>query len=622
MMRILSAPARIISALSGCVPALLAVALMASVVAAAPPPQPVNENLIRSGEQMLYAGRCADAINVLREQYDANPDNDRITVSLKNAYICNKDFDSARVLLERFWARSKDPGQRTALKLEIAGLQFRLGLEDEGRRQLAQVVAADRENLRTYEMAADVLMTNGFYGDAVKFLQESRTNLRQPRAFSRKLAQLYEVLRNYGDAAREYLGEIQADSTQEVFISGRMANLIRLDVQEDYDTGLGKALAEMARLSASSPDAQRFYGDYLVAQGQLEPAFQRFRAADSLANAQGRLLLHFARAARDRGDEAMIHRACAAIPSASPHYVQSLILLADSHAMMGKFDEAAQFFDEIITTSPNERDKAEAMFALGNIQLHGLHDPTLAIVTLTKFIEKFPRLPLAGVGQMLIADAELALGNPGKADTLYANINPAALPQQSQEERLFKMAELQFFLGNYSAAREAYSKAMNAHPKSKFVNDCLRRIMLISEYSGMDEATLRVYSDAVYAKFRFDFNVALAALAKLKTRQSAILPELAWLNSGEIYEEQKQYSEALAQYDSLVVQIPDGFYAPIALERQGDIYAGRLRNCEQARAMYQQVVLNHPGSLNVDDARRKLQQTEKTLCARPDKPKS
>ncbi len=577
----------------------------------------------KNAETMMFAGRCTEAVAQLRPLYDRYPNDERIVMALKNAYVCTKDYDSALVILERRLGASQ-PFQRSGIQLEIAGIYLRQGKLDEGRKQIDVAIDLTPNDAQIYENAADIFMTNGYYADAVKFLQESRVKLNQPRQFARKLAQLYEVMRNYGEAVREYFVMVQIDTTQNIYVTGRVANLIKLDALEEYDTGLEKALSDIVKSNPGHKDAQRFYGDYLVAQDEYDKALDRFRIVDSLENGLGRNLLYFARVARDNGAYEMVDKACAQIAAMpkTPLLVQSQFILAESKFERGDFLSAAGLYREIITLAPNDRDVSEALYSLGVVTFQGLRDPLGAVGTFEEVTRKYPRLPLAAAAQMLIGDCHLALGDATLADSIYALVNANQLPQRNQEELLFKRAELQFFIGNFEAAREAYGKMMNAFPKSVFVNDCLRRIMLISEYAGMEEATLRIFATALFAKFRFEFPQALAELAKLKDRSGAILPELAWLSSGEVYQVLNQDAQALAEYDSLIARYPASFYAPIAFERKGDLYADRQHNCELARTMYQQVLLNHPNSLNVEDVRKKLQRTERTLCAQPAKTKS
>ena len=188
---------------------------------------------VRNAETMTYAGRCVEAITAVRDLYEQYPRNEQIATALKNAYVCSKDYDSALAVLQRLVDNSGEEFQKVTFQLDIAGIYFRQGNLAEGRKQVDLAISLLPYDVSSYERAADAYMMNGYYADAVKFLQESRVKLNQPTIFSRKLAQLYEIMRSYGEAAREYFVMIQADTTQEIYVTGRMANLIKLDAGEE-----------------------------------------------------------------------------------------------------------------------------------------------------------------------------------------------------------------------------------------------------------------------------------------------------------------------------------------------------------------------------------------------------
>jgi hypothetical protein len=146
--------------------------------------------------------------------------------------------------------------------------------------------------------------------------------------------------------------------------------------------------------------------------------------------------------------------------------------------------------------------------------------------------------------------------------------------------------------------------------------------MLISEYPGMDEATLRIYVEAAYAKYRFDYDSSMALLDKLKEGESGSLTEIAWYDAGIIDWERGKTAESLGQFDSLIVRFPENSYAPLALECKGDIFADVVRDCSQAKATYESVLMKYPESLNLESVRKKLQRVERVLCASTEKLKS
>jgi TolA-binding protein len=462
---------------------------------------------------------------------------------------------------------------------------------------------------------------NGYYTDAVRLLQEGRKKFGNPVLFAKQLGQLFGVMRNYGDAAREYFELLAHDTTSEVFVTGRMNELIRLDSDEGFETGLKDALTQIAKENPKNSDAHRFFGDLLMSQGKLDEAFQRFRLVDSLSNSDGKNILYFAALARDNGNHGVVEKACDYLIKRYPRsqfLIASRFVLGASYSDEKRYNDALAVYDQIATQSSSERDVSQALFASGRVKLDGLHDAAGALTLFDRLRNDYPQAAVSVMAKIAAADCYLAT----VAESLYAAVALRQLHQTNQEELLFKQAELQFYLGNFQQARDAYGKVMNAFPKSVYVNDCLRRIMLISEYPDMDEATLRLYSEAVYARYRFDYDSSKTLLGTLKEREGGSLTEIAWYDAGKIDWELGKTTESLAQFDSLIVRFPESFYAPMALECKGDIFADVNRDCSLAKATYESVLMTYPTSLNLENVRKKLQRVERVLCTSPEKPKS
>ena len=586
---------------------------------------PQDLQRLKAMETMIYAGRCAEPVDQLREMAKKYPRSIQVYTLLKNALVCNKELDSALLVLDYLTKISPEPMLRFTYCLDIAGVYLKKGETEKAGQQLQTALALAPNNPQTYEQASNIYAGNGYYPDAVKLLQDGRKKFGSPVLFANQLGQLYEILRNYGDAAREYFELLAHDTTSEVFVTGKMSELIRLDSDEGFETGLKDALTEIARQNPKNSDAQRFFGDLLMSQGKLDEAFQRFRLVDSLSNGEGKNILYFAAVARNNGNHGVVEKACDYLITRYPQSqfrIASRFVLGASYTDEKRYDAALAVYGQIAGESPSERDVSQALFASGRTKLDGLHDASGALTLFDRLMKDYPLAAVSVTARIAAADCHLALGQASVADSLYAAVSLQQLHQANQEELLFKRAELKFYLGNFQQARDAYGKLMNTFPKSVYVNDCLRRIMLISEYPGMDEATLRIYAEAAYAKYRFNYDSSQVLLDKLKERESGSLTEIAWYDAGIIDWELGKTAESLGQFDSLIVRFPESSYAPLALECKGDIFADVNRDCSQAKATYESVLMTYPTGLNLENVRKKLQRVERVLCTSPEKPKS
>jgi tetratricopeptide (TPR) repeat protein len=596
---------------------LIILLLTPTLLASSLTPQQVQR--LRGARELLTRGECDDAVILLDQLLREKPGNADLLLTLRDAHICQEEFDRAHEVVDQLINVAPNQSLQTHYMIAKAEVYLKQGAKDSADQTVAQAIQILPDDPQSYERAARTYMTNGYYNDAAQIFLQGRRRLKDNTWFASDLGRLYEITRDYGDAAEEYFRLVLADSSQIGTISIRIQNLIANHAGETFDTGLEAELARISREYPQNPHAQRFYGDYLVANGDYSQALDYYLLADSLSDDSGEDLLSFCRVAAEIGATDIVKRARDALIERhpeSPAVMNSGFILGRAYFDSQRYREAVDLYHDLLQRSLDDRTRSEALFYLGYTTYLGIQKPDSALRVFDQLTAKFPRTATAQIARIYEADCHLSLGNADLADSLYKSIQLNSLPQRSQEELLFRLAEINFYLGDYDAARTAYGRLMNSFPKSVFVNDCLRRMMMITEYPDLDALTLQLYSEALYAGFRFDYDSALVIYDKLHHYGDSTLAQLAWFSTAEIKELQGLHEEALASFDSLVTHYPEGFYTPLAFEKKGDIYAWNLEDYQSTQEQYEVVLLEYPKSLNAEDVRKKLQRLKRLDPAR------
>lgn len=601
---------------------LLSLLLLSAAANAQPDALP---NLLKATDKLVGDGECDRAIRILTKVSDSYGGNSEFQLALERAYLCAEKYDSAHAIVVKLIANEPSPAGRLNFLVEQGQIYLKEGKQDSAEASFQQAINLAPDNARSYQQVARGYMTSGYYNDAVRIYQQGRGRLNNYLGFAADLGRLYEVMRNYGDAAREYFQLVAVDTTQSKLVDSRMNNLIDMASGEEFDTGLEKTLSEIVKDHPKNMFAYKYYGQYLIAAGRLDEAFADYRLVDSLSDGQGSQIVYFCRLAAEQGNYKMIERAHEYLNTMypdSPNIINADFILGGAYYSHQLYQNAVDIYNDIISHSQSSRDLAEAMFYLGYTNYAGLHEPQVAIDIFDDLMEKYPNTGSARLAALYVADCHLAMAQPVVAESLYMAIELRSLPQKYQEELLFQQGELYFFIGEYDAARKEYGELMQSFPKSVYVNDCLRRIMAITEHPDMEEATLRIYSEALYAQFRFEYDSSLVLYNNLKSREGSPLTEIAWYDAGRIYMQLGQAQDALVQFDSLVARFPDGSYASLAVEQEGDIYANMMGDYAQASKIYEDLLLKYPDCLNGEQVRRKLNRAEQQLDLEKKSPKS
>lgn len=580
--------------------------LWVSAFAGITPRQQVD---LQTARQLIIAGECDAALKKLDLIAAQNPNESQVLLLLKDAYICTQQYDKAQQILDDLIKSATQPAIKAEYVVANAELQLKQSNKPAGDSIMQRAIAIAPQDSRVYQYVAQAYMTSGYYNDAVTTYLTGRKNLKDDYWFARELGRLYEIMRSYGDAAREYFRAVEGDTTQAAYVVGRMNSMISEHASEDYDTGLDAELQELAKKHPTNKYAHKFYADFLLSAGRYQDALRQYILTDSLGYANGAELVHFCSMAGEAGDAEAVLQARNELKRRypdSPHLTNAGFILGNALTEAGRYDEAINLYQELADSAVNVPEKTQAMLMLGYTLYQGRHDPKAALAVFASLVADYGRIPNSQIARLYAAECHLSLGQPEIADSLYQQISVGAIPQNFQEELLFRKGELNFYIGDYNEARNRYGELMNSFPKSIYVNDCLRRMMLISEHPDMAQLELQLYSQALYATARFDYDSALVAYRKLQHRDDSTLAQLAWFSAAEVIEEQGRHTEALAEFDSLLALYPQGFYAPLALEKQGDICASGLDDYARAQAIYEKMLLDYPKALNQEEVRKKL----------------
>lgn len=150
-------------------------------------------------------------------------------------------------------------------------------------------------------------------------------------------------------------------------------------------------------------------------------------------------------------------------PTSSPTPLPSIRLeLGESHLFMGDFDRAREEFQNLLTTTNDEKIQAEALIELGKISYLS-RNYEQAIKELTQGITQNPQSKNAGTAWLYLALSFEALNKPDAASDAYAKLTetiPPVLNDYIQEWRGDALLNAQ----RPAEAAQAYQMALDALP--------------------------------------------------------------------------------------------------------------------------------------------------------------
>jgi outer membrane protein assembly factor BamD (BamD/ComL family) len=436
--------------------------------------------------------------------------------------------------------------------------------------------------------------------------EAARLTLGDSTRFAFELAVLYESRRDYARSTAEYFNAIARDTAQTRAVENRIIKLIQTDEgQSPMELELQKA----AGTPEGALPARKLLVTLYLETGRPDAAWRAARDMDSLTGQGGVTLITFMRQATDRGyyNEAQkaAWRILTAYPS-SPIRHQAEWELAQLAVRTGDYRDAEARLLRLARESPAMRFRIESALAYGDIRAREFHDLETAdsvFVSVTARQRNGRYYDRAMLGRTFVATAR---GDLEGARGHLLELSRHDPQGTAREELTYRLAELAYFAGDLDGAQETWNGLINDFPKSIWVNDALRYVLVLTAYAQVAPADLKALGRAEALARRRQYDSALTLLGGLRTTSEAPLAPLATLVAARLHRDAGRGDSALALWDWFIEAYPDDPDAPFALMQAAQLCDTQMDDQQAALSRYRALLEAYPRSHWSEEARRRL----------------
>jgi tetratricopeptide (TPR) repeat protein len=173
-------------------------------------------------------------------------------------------------------------------------------------------------------------------------------------------------------------------------------------------------------------------------------------------------------------------------------------------------------------------------------------------------------------------------------------------------EASLKLAKANFYKKDFEWTLQQV-KNLKQSPSLLIANDAVELFLLIQDNSAEDSlrVALQAYAKADFQLYQKKNEDALQSfLTVLEKHKGESIEESTLFKIAKIYEDKKEYTNALRYYDILLEQHKEGIYIDEALFFAAEIYRKYLIDHEKAKRLYEKMVLEHPDSLYFTESRK------------------
>lgn len=454
---------------------------------------------------------------------------------------------------------------------------------------------------------------------AIKTYLKGRQLLKNTYSFNLEMGDMYGIDQNHEKMVEEYLDMLEFDINSLSSVQNRLQNALNKDSDGRKHEILKK---ELLKRIQRSPD-KVFYAEMLlwlsIQEKDFEMALIQAKSLDRRLNEDGDRVFELAKLCISNKNYKVAGEAyqyLIGLGEANPYYMVSRIEFLNVNYLIitSSFTHTTEDIqnletDYISTLKLFGRNASTIplMRNLAHLQAFYLDKSDSAIILLNETIE-IPNAPsnLKAECKLELADILLFTGNVWDATLLYSQVEKAFKNDPIGHEAKFRNAKLSYYIGEFEWAK-AQLDVLKAATSKLIANDAMDLSLLISDNIDIDSSTtaLAIYSRADLLLFRNKDELALQTLDSIAdiVNWHPLSDEVLY-KKAEIMIKEGNFKEADTLLQQVVEFYPYDILADDALFLRAQINEEQFGDIPKAMELYEDILLNYPGSLYATEARR------------------
>lgn len=209
--------------------------------------------------------------------------------------------------------------------------------------------------------------------------------------------------------------------------------------------------------------------------------------------------------------------------------------------------------------------------------------------------------------KLLLADVLLMTGDVWEPSLLYGQVEKEFKHDLLGSEAKFRNARLAFFRGEFEYA-QLQMEALKASTSKLTANDAIFLSLIIIENLGVDSvrAPLEMFARAELLTWQKRYPQALLTLDSLsRFYPDRDLADEVLMRKGELFLHFGRIDDAMEAFETLVQRYPSSRIADGAVYRMAELEEKARNDKERAKALYEKILTDYPGSLYTAEARKR-----------------
>jgi len=589
--------------------------------APAPPPMPTaqgqEQRLTLLARRYEETGDFAKALENYQRLADIQPNNPTYYEGVFRNALYLKDYDKALAVIEKYKPRAMgrfpaDPLSAFSLEVDRGLVLWKMGQPDSANALWRKALDGVGFDYGAYMKMFQMLWNNRLQDEAVEVVMHARKQGADPSFMAMELATMLRFRNDYIGATRELLSAYRASP-------GRFSEVLREFSSFPTDgiaTDSVIAVLREALPFDQSQSVRRLLIAYLFKTQQYDAALCEVKTLDSLSQKPGNDAFDFAqqflRENRISQARVLFQGVVNRDNIDDKLKIVARLGLARCLEQEGKATEALVQYEELAKIGLGRSEGREARFRTGVVRLRDLHDPTQAK-------EDFKALLSAGVARLGDEEVGLWLGDcyamTGDLAQARNSYQQAVDRQRGKGEKVpmvlyLRLTRVALWSGEIQKAGETLQGVIQGRLDDETANDAIVWQMLLSVSEG-DSAALATFAKGDLLSFQGKQEQAIEIFQEVRTLSpKKRVGQEALVRIGL---ELRALGRPKAAVDSLrqfLMLFPSSLQVDDVQFLIGDILEKDVRDIPGAVKQYEQLLIEHPGGMYMEEARRRIRQLE------------
>lgn len=571
----------------------------------------------RLANQYMREGEFEKAVLLYEELFEKDPS----PVIYNNYLQCLIELDEFRSAERIVEQQIRDNPGRWRFQVDLGYVYDKANDNRKLRRHFDGLISSLTSHPQAINDLANAFIFRDYYDRALETYQQGRSMLGNSYPFNIQIAAIYSRWAEHDKMMKEYIDLISLDDSYLENVQG----LLQDELNNDPDFLKSDALRRVL-LERSQRDASRIiYPEMLLwlslQQKDFRMALRQARVLDRRMGQEGQLVIEVAKLSAVNNEFDISREGFQYIINLgdlNPFYLEARVGLLNA-----KYRQATTGYGidyDLLKEVENEYHHAideiglqartvTLIRNLANLKAFYLNDTKEAADLLRNVID-LPNVSnrIKAECRIELADILLLQGDLWDAHLLYAQVDKTFRDDPLAHEARFKNARLSFYMGEFNWAK-AQLDVIKAATSRLIANDAMALSLLIQDNLENDgsSAPLEMFARAEMHIFMNNFDQALDVLDSLQQKfPSHQIIDNVLMSKADIKIRTGSYQDADDILSGITELYSEGLLASQALFMRAQLYEDVFNKKDEAMRLYQQLIVDYPGSIYTISARNRF----------------